>query len=151
MRLKAIYQEEAGKWNENYSKYVDEDRGCIFSPTLFSVNYGGADPLDLFKTVDFRGKNVIDLGCGDRRVLLTMGIAGAEEMKGRELLYHMILFGGKVEKLALKEGLIAKKTDVVQGCFLKADLKKIDVIFYSYLSNFIPKIEERLKTKLKNW
>jgi len=98
------------------------------------------------KLADLRpGETLIDLGCGDGRVL----ILAAKEFEAQAIGID----AGPVQVArAWINGLLSGVGTQIQvhwGNFLKADLSDADVVFAYLTSDYVPKLEAKLASQLK--
>lgn len=91
------------------------------------------------------GEALIDLGCGDGRVL----VIAAKEFRAQAVGID----AGPVQVArAWVNGLLSGVGTQIQvhwGNFLKADLAEADVVFAYLTSDYVPKLESRLASQLK--
>lgn len=91
------------------------------------------------------GETLIDLGCGDGRVL----VIAAKEFEAQAIGID----AGPVQVArawvnSLRSG-FGTQIQVHWGNFLKADLSEADVVFAYLTSDYVPKLETRLASQLK--
>ena len=91
------------------------------------------------------GETLIDLGCGDGRVL----VIAAKEFRAQAVGID----AGPVQVArAWVNGLLSGVGTQIQvhwGNFLKADLAEADVVFAYLTSDYVPKLEAKLASQLK--
>ena len=100
------------------------------------------DVQRLFKELDMRkGSVIVDLGCGDGRVLIEASKQGM-----RAVGYELNPFLYAICWLRLRK---YPKAKVIWGNFWSADLSKASMVFVFSASPFMQRLYEKFKTQLK--
>ena len=86
---------------------------------------------------------VVDLGCGDARVLRMFEKQGVKDLTGYEINFWAYLLA------KIKNKLLKSKSKVYFKNFKKVDLSKYNVIFCYLLDNYVNSLKEKFDKELK--
>ena len=86
---------------------------------------------------------VVDLGCGDARVLRMFEKQGVKDLTGYEINFWAYLMA------KIKNKLLKSKSKVYFKNFKKVDLSKYNVIFCYLLDNYVNSLKEKFDKELK--
>ena len=86
---------------------------------------------------------VVDLGCGDARVLRMFEKQGVKDLTGYEINFWAYLLA------KIKNKLLKSKSKVYFKNFKKVDLSKYNVIFCYLLDNYLNSLKEKFDKELK--
>ena len=89
------------------------------------------------------GDRVVDLGCGDARVLRMFEKQGVKDLTGYEINFWAYLMA------KIKNKLLKSKSKVYFKNFKKVDLSEYNVIFCYLLDNYINSLKEKFDKELK--
>lgn len=89
------------------------------------------------------GDRVVDLGCGDARVLRMFEKQGVKDLTGYEINFWAYLLA------KIKNKLLKSKSKVYFKNFKKVDLSKYNVIFCYLLDNYLNSLKEKFDKELK--
>lgn len=87
---------------------------------------------------------VVDLGCGDARVLRMFEKQGVKDLTGYEINFWAYLMA------KIKNKLLKSKSKVYFKNFKKVDLSKYNVIFCYLLDNYLNSLKEKFDKELKS-
>jgi len=89
------------------------------------------------------GDRVVDLGCGDARVLRMFEKQGVKDLTGYEINFWAYLLAKTKNKL------LKSKSKVYFKNFKKVDLSEYNVIFCYLLDNYLNSLKEKFDKELK--
>lgn len=89
------------------------------------------------------GDRVVDLGCGDARVLRMFEKQGVKDLTGYEINFWAYLLA------KIKNKLLKSKSKVYFKNFKKVDLSEYNVIFCYLLDNYLNSLKEKFDKELK--